>query len=324
MVDLTRDVTVVIPVLNEIDTIAAAVRSVQAQDYEGRIEIAAADGGSTDGTKEVLDSLAAEDPAVIVIDNPARSVASGLNVAIAASTGEMIVRCDGHSVLPPEYVSTVVAALQETGAANVGGVQHPLGMAVVERAIAAAMSSRLGSGGVAYRSGRTPGPTDTVYLGAFRRETLEALRGFNESLSCNEDYELNYRIRAAGGVVRLDPTLRVEYRPRSSFKLLWRQYYRYGRCKRRMLRLHPEALRLRQLGPPGFVLGLLASLILAFGPFPMLSVILPAGYLAIATVFALLGVIRRRDFAALLMPVALATMHTSWGIGFMTTGRSTS
>ena len=309
-------VSVVIPVRNEWTHLGAVLDAVLAQDYEGPIEIVVADGGSTDGTRALLDARAGDDPLIRVIDNPRKTAAAGLNLAIAISSGEIIVRCDGHAEFSADYIRTAVEVLTATGAANVGGVQAAEGERFVQQAIAIAMTSPLGVGNSRFHYSSAAGAIDTVYLGTFDREALEEVGGFDERLLRNQDYELNHRLRAAGKVVWFDPRLRVTYRPRATLGTLWRQQMDYGRWKRTMLRRSPDALKARQLAPPLLVLGLMASVILIAASQPV-GLLLPVVY----GTFLVLGTIgeglRRRHVAALLLPVVLAVMHLAWGYGFL-------
>ncbi len=143
-------------------------------------------------------------------------------------------------------------------------MQVPVGNTASEKAIAAAMSSRLGAGDARYRIGGKAGPADTVYLGVFLRSTLERLGGYDEHFDRNQDYELNQRIRDSGGTVWFDPDLEVSYRPRGSLSALARQYFDYGRWKREFARHHPGSLRPRQLAPPLLVTGLVVAILAGF------------------------------------------------------------
>lgn len=307
-------VSVVIPARNEAAHIRAAVASALAQRYPGPLEVVVADGASSDGTADVVRAMG--DPGVRVVDNPTGRTPTGLNAAIAAATGSVIVRCDAHAELPPGYVETAVRRLLETGADNVGGIQAAEGVTPMQRAIAHAMSSRVGVGDAAFHYGGDPGPTDTVYLGVFRRSALDRVGGFDEALDRNQDYELNVRIRESGGVVWFDPALRVTYRPRATLGALARQYHQYGRWKRRVLALHPGSLRWRQLVPPAFVVGLGASAVLVAIRSPV-GWVVPGGYAVLVSATGMVRAVTTRDPAALLMPAALATMHLSWGLGFL-------
>ncbi|MDX2343809.1 MAG: glycosyltransferase family 2 protein [Acidimicrobiia bacterium] len=312
-----RLVSIVIPVRNEATGIRATVESIVAQDYSGDIEVVIADGMSTDGTRDILDQISAKEGRVRFVDNPSGRTPNGLNIAISASRGDVIVRCDGHAELPPNYVSLATEILDTTGAVNVGGIQDAIGSKPMQRAIAYAMSSPIGVGNSRFHYGGDPGPVDTVYLGVFRRDALVAAGLFDESLTRNQDYELNIRLRDNGGVVWFDPRLRVVYRPRRSLRSLWTQYFQYGTWKRRVLRMHPESTKLRQLIPPLFVIGMGVSAVLAFTPLRSLAVVVPGLYLAMLAGATMYQLIKTRDPAALLFPAAIATMHLSWGVGFL-------
>jgi len=315
-------VSVVIPVRDEAPFIEATVNSILAQDYAGPLEIIIADGMSDDGTRDILDGLSARHDNLRYVDSPTGRTPNGLNLAIHASHGDVIVRCDGHAELPPDYVSTAVAVMEETGAVNVGGIQHAVGETWMQRAIAIAMTSRIGVGDARFHFGGEAGPVDTVYLGVFRREPLFEAGLFDEDLTRNQDYELNIRLRNNGGTVWFDPRLHVVYRPRRTLGGLARQYYQYGQWKHRVIRMHPQSTRLRQLAPPIFVLALLASLVMAFTPWRGTAVVVPALYLVALIVATTAQLLRTRDWAALGLPLAVATMHASWGIGFLASAPS--
>ncbi|MCP3993862.1 MAG: glycosyltransferase family 2 protein [bacterium] len=310
-------VSVVIPVRNEVRFIEATIASIQAQDYPGSIEIIIADGMSDDGTRELLDDLAKLHQNLRYVDSPTRRTPNGLNLAIHASHGDIIVRCDGHAELPPDYIRTAVAVMEETGAANVGGIQHAVGETWMQRAIAHAMTSRIGVGDARFHYGGEAGPVDTVYLGVFRRDALFTAGLFDETLTRNQDYELNIRLRANGGVVWFDPRLHVVYRPRRTLGGLARQYYQYGTWKRRVIRMHPESTRLRQLIPPVFVIALVASIVLAFTPLSWAAAVVPALYTIALIAATVTQLVKTRDVSAIGMPLAVATMHLAWGTGFL-------
>ena len=320
-------VSVLVPARDEAASLPEALRALAAQDYDGPMEVIVADGSDGPATAE---AACAALPGVRVVANPARIAAAGVNRALAAARHPVAVRCDARCVLPPDYVRRAVAALGCTGAANVGGRLEPVGDTPFERAVALAMSSRLGSGGPRYRTGGAPGPVDTVPLGAFRREALEAAGGFDATLARNEDYELNWRLRAAGGTVWFEPALSVRYRPRGTVAALARQYFDYGRWKRVVLRRHPRSLRARQLAAPALVLALIASAALALlgvglrgaeavlaGALPWAAAAVPLAWVGALACVAAARVLGGHGRAALAMPMALAVMHLAWGAGFL-------
>lgn len=312
-------VAVVVPARNGARDLPACLEAVLAQDYPGVLEVVVAVGPSVDGTEEVARSWAHAEPRVRVVDNPAGMTPAALNRAIAATGAPVVARVDGHAVVPPGYLRRAVAVLAETGADNVGGVQDATGTTRFEDAVAAAMSSRFGVGNASFHYGGEPGPTDTVYLGVFRRSALERVGGFDETLQRNQDYELNWRIRSTGGVVWFDPTLRVRYRPRSDLTGLARQYFEYGRWKREVLRRHPTSVRVRQLVAPAAVLANAAGLALGL-TWRRAPLAVPGVYVAAVAVASIVA--GRGDPARIARLAAVfPTMHHAWGLGFLSAWR---
>ncbi|MDO5501445.1 MAG: glycosyltransferase family 2 protein [Propionibacteriaceae bacterium] len=303
------------PILNEEGHLADAVGSVLAQDYPGELEAVVAVGPSTDRTHEVADALAASDPRIVVVDNPTGRTPDGLNAAIGAAHHDIIVRMDGHGELSPGYIRRAVEVLEETGAANVGGLMQAEGLDDLQQAVAVAMTSPLGIGASKFHTGGQAGPSDTVYLGCFRREWLERVGGYDPHFSRAQDWELNYRIREAGGIVWFDPTLTVTYRPRATWRDLAHQFFTTGQWRRQVTQRHPESVNARYLAPPVAVAGLVAGSVagLAWRP----AWLIPAGYAALVTLGGAwiardqpVGVLAR-------MPGVLATMHLTWGAGYL-------
>jgi glycosyltransferase involved in cell wall biosynthesis len=312
-------VSVILPILNEERHLEDAVRMILAQDYPGRLEILLALGPSRDRTDEVASRIAAEDPRVRTVPNPSGRTPESLNAAIGASTGDVIVRVDGHAEIPTDYISTAVRELIRVGADNVGGIMHAEGTTDFERAVACAMRSKIGVGNAAFHVGGAAGESETVYLGVFRRCALEKAGGYDPHFARAQDWELNHRIRQAGGLVWFTPELKVTYRPRGTFKSLARQYLHYGRWRRVVGRHHEGTINPRYLAAPTMVLGTTAALVAGFFWTP--AWLVPAGYVAAVTVGGVLisaGESRKsRAFA----PPVLATMHWAWGIGFLSSPR---
>jgi glycosyltransferase involved in cell wall biosynthesis len=315
-------VTAIIPARDEEPSIAAAINSILDQDYEGPLDIVVAVAPSADRTLDIAREIAAATERVTVIENPTGTTPAGLNAAITAATGEVIVRCDAHAVIPPGYVATAVEDLGATGAVNVGGIQDAQGIGSMQRAIAAAMTSPFGVGDARFHTGGPAGFVDTVYLGVFKRDALDAVGGFDETLIRNQDYELNYRLRAAGGTIYFDPSLRVTYRPRSTLRGLARQYLEYGRWKRVVMRRHPGSTRWRHLVAPAFVIGLGFSAIAGVTGHRRLAAVVPVGYLIALAGATTREVVRKQDPSMLLLPLVFPTMHVSWGVGFLTSRQS--
>lgn len=313
--------SVILPVRNEALGLAEAVEAVLAQDYPGPMEVIIAHGPSRDGTARIVERLVADHDSVRAVENPSGSTPVGLNLAIAASSGEIVARVDGHSVIPPGYLRRAVEVLGDTGADNVGGIQEAVGSTAFERAVAAAMSSPFGVGDARFHYGGRPGPADTVYLGAFRRRALERVGGYDEALPRAQDADLNHRIRATGGVVWFEPTLRVRYQPRGSLTRLAEQYFTSGQWRRRVAAKDRASLRWRQGVPPLTVVGLTGGLLLGLSG-RRVGWLAPGAY-AGAVGLASVRIGRELDpLARRLLPLIFATMHLCWGLGFLVGARA--
>ena len=322
-------VSVVIAALDAQATLPATLDAILAQDHAGEIEVIVADGSSGDAPCRLL---AERYPSVKAIRNPDQTIGAGLNRAIAMASHEVIVRCDAHTTLPTTYVAQAVSTLENTGAACIGGRANPVGTTRFGRAVALATTIWLGSGGSRYRTGRFAGPSDTVYLGTFRRHVLAAVGGFDDTLRANEDYELNWRLRERGETVWFTPEIVGHYRPRTTPRALARQYFRYGAAKPAVLARHPRSWKWRQLAVPTLVAGLgLSALAAGFGAAaalagtagPATTALLLCGFAVPAYALVVLGCcaavgLRRRDATWPLAPVALVTLHFAWAAGFWT------
>lgn len=308
-------------VLEESRHLAESVGCALAQDYDGDIEVVVAVGRSRDRTRQVADDLAREDPRVRVVDNPdpRGATPAGLNAAVAHARHDVLVRVDGHSMLPPDYVATAVATLAATEADNVGGVMAAEGRTPFERVVARAMTTRLGVGNAPFHTGGEAGPAESVYLGVYRRGALERVGGFDEHYLRAQDWELNHRIRSTGGLVWFEPRLRVAYRPRASLGRLARQYFHYGRWRRAIVRRDATTVSPRYLAPPAAVVGVAAGVLLGLRWRPAL--LAPAGYAGLLVAGSVvygrgLGPVERA-----MLPGVYAVMHMAWGAGFLTSPR---
>jgi succinoglycan biosynthesis protein ExoA len=327
-------VSIIIPCYNEQATIRLLLDALLKQNYPlPAVEVIIADGLSTDRTRAEISAFQTEQPglAVRVVDNPKRTIPAALNTALGAASGEIIVRLDAHSIPEPDYIRRCVDNLVRGCGDNVGGIWliRPGGSGWLARSIAIAAAHPLGVGDALYRFTNQAGPVDTVPFGAFRRELLARIGGFDESLLTNEDYEFNVRIRQSGGTVWLDPAIRSTYFARATLGALARQYWRYGYWKARMLRRYPGTLRWRQVLPPAFVIGLLGlgllTVILALAHWPM-GAALAGGTLAVVLLFylgvlffaGLQAALRKRDSGMVVgVPLVIATMHLVWGSGLL-------
>jgi succinoglycan biosynthesis protein ExoA len=245
-------------------------------------------------------------------------------VAIATARHDIIVRVDGHGELTDGYIARAVELLEETGAANVGGVMDAQGESAFEEAVACAYTSRVGLGGASFHLEDSPaGPAETVFLGVFRKSALLAAGGFDETMHRAQDWELNYRLRKRGELIWFTPELKVTYRPRSSFRALAAQFYETGKWRREVVRRLPDTASRRYLAPPAAVIalaaGTLSGVLGAASGSRLLKggFLAPAGYLAIVVGGAALERRPLSRAARLRLPAVLATMHIAWGAGFL-------
>lgn len=315
-------VSVIMPIRNEASFIERSLGAVLAQDYPAdRLEVLVADGISTDNTREIVADLARRHPAVtvVVVDNPGRIVPTGMNACLGRASGEVIVRVDGHTIVASDYVQRCVGALERTGADCAGGRMDAVSEGAFGRAVALATSSPFGVGGARFHYSATEEWVDTAYMGAWRREIFERVGGFDEEMVRNQDDELSYRIRAGGGRVLLDPTIRSRYYPRGTLRTLWRQYFQYGYWKVRVLQKHALQMRARQFAPPALVLALATLAVLApFAESARLALGALVGVYLVSNLAASAWTARRADAgAAPWLPVVFATLHLSYGAGFL-------
>ena len=318
-------VSIIVPCYNEQETIGYLLDAINHQTFPRHdIEVVIADGMSTDRTREVIASWTAENPdlQVMVVDSINRSIPSGLNRALEASQGEYIVRLDAHSSPNNDYIYRCIAAIKDGKGDNVGGIWQikPSGNSQLADSIAAAAAHILGSGGVQYRVGGEPQEVDTVPFGAFHRVLVDRIGHYNEALLSNEDYEFNARIRKDGGIVWFDPKIQSTYYARSNLRDLAKQYWRYGFWKYQMVRNYPDTIRLRQLLPFLLVLFFCCFGFLSFWFqftrwFLMIGALIYSFTLFIASLD--LSTKHRKPFRLLGVPLALVTMHFSWGTGFL-------
>ncbi len=312
-------VSVILPILNEELYLRDAVHSILSQDYLGQFEVVLAIGPSKDRTHEIADQLHSEDSRVIVVENPSGRTAAGLNAALSASRGSVIVRVDGHAQIPQNYISIAVDLLLKTGAVNVGGLMAAVGISTFEKAVAGAMRSPLGVGASRFHTGGEAGEVDTVYLGVFNKEALLAIGGFDERFTRAQDWELNFRLRANGGTIYFDPRLEVTYRPRSTVGALAKQYFEYGRWRRVVSRRHKGTINYRYLAPPVALAGFLASI--ALGALAHSIFFIPAAIYLLFVAGASI-VIAQSFLQYIYLLAVIPTMHFAWGAGFITSPKS--
>jgi len=312
-------VSVVLPVLNEELHLANAVQSILSQDYAGTLEIILALGPSKDKTNEIAERIALADKRILLVNNPSGRTAAGLNLALNKSSNPVIVRVDAHAEIQQNYISLAIEVMKSSGAVNVGGIMGAQGVSTFEKTVARAMRSPLGVGASRFHTGGDSGYVDTVYLGVFIRAAVIAVGGFDERFIRAQDWELNFRLRQAGGKIFFDPRLHVTYRPRSTVRALAKQYFEYGRWRRVVSRRHKGTINYRYLAPPFSLIAASLSIILAVALNALF--IIPAAVYGIFLISASLltgkGIIEK-----ILLPMVLFTMQMSWGLGFLTSPKT--
>lgn len=320
-------VSIMIPVLNEERYLAQVVDAALKQDYPNLKQVILSIGPSTDRTEEIANELALANPKVLVVKNSTGRTPDALNRAIEEVTSEIVVRCDGHALLPTNYVSIAVETLQRTEADNVGGIMNAEGESAFQKAVAWAMTSKLGVGAAAFHVGGSEGEVETVYLGCFRKTALDRVGGYDPAMTRAQDWEMNFRIRKTGGKIWFNPNLKVTYRPRRTIKALSKQYLQYGQWRRRVMRMHPETSKgfgaLRYFAPPAALLAILLGVVagiagLATNSLLILGFLVPISYIVAVKAIGLLIARNVELKTRLLIPIAIATMHMSWGWGFLT------
>lgn len=313
---LREGVSVLIPVLDEVGHVSSMLDGLAAQRLDRPVEYLLIDGGSTDGTRERLATAAAADARLRLLDNPARNIPAALNIGLRHASGRYVARMDAHTLYPPDYLAEGVRRLDAGDAQWVAGPALPYGVGRWSRRVALALETRLGVGGATFRRATQEIETDTAFTGMLLRDVLEQLGGWDPESIVNEDAELAARLRAVGGRIICTPAMAARYVPRNSLGGLARQYFRYGTYRARTSGLHPESMRRSNLLPPGLLMSAIAAAIAPRslrGPARMGL----AAY-ASSVLLACCAVVRRaglRDLAAL--PAVFATMHLSWGAGFL-------
>lgn len=327
-VTLRPTVSVLVPVLNERGHIGKTWSAMRDLRLDGEIEFLVIDGGSTDGTRDLLEQLAREDRRIRILDNPKGQTAVALNIGLQHAAGEFIARMDAHTVYPSDYLARGIARLRQGDVDWVSGYQIPYGDDTWSRRIALCLSSRLGIGGSrkwasgasdrqmqADRCGEVELDTG-VFCGVWRRSTLEAHGGWDPGWPVNQDSELAARILAGGGRIVCLPELGARYVPRNSLAALGRQYWRYGQYRAKTARRHPRSMRASHLLPPGLILVLVAGIA---GPKavrrPARAAL--AGYACVLGFVSGRAALRSSPRDAAALPAVFALMHTAWGAGFL-------
>lgn len=313
-------VSIVLPCRNEQGRIQECLDSILRQEPpEGGWEILIADGMSTDGTREYLEQQAKAHPQIRVLDNPGRIVSTGLNAAIRAARGDIIVRMDAHTIYAPDYVRQCLAVLNETGADNVGGPMQTTAATFMERAIRAVFHSAFAVGGARSHLASYEGYVDTVIYGCWKKEIFNRIGYFDEELVRNQDDEHNFRLTRAGGKIYQSARIRSWYHVRGSLRALFRQYMQYGYWKALVIRKHRMPASWRHLVPGAFIgsLCLLAAVGLIWTPALWAAVGLMALYVAAVLAAAVVIAARSQWMLFPVLPVVIACFHFGYGYGFL-------
>jgi succinoglycan biosynthesis protein ExoA len=313
-------VSILMPVRNEAKHLSGILTAVLAQDYPPELlEVIVADGVSDDGTGRILRSFAVHHPSFKVLENAEKIVPTGLNRALRASRGDVIVRVDGHTLITPDYVRQCVRALQQNDADNVGGKMNAHGKGAFGQVVALATSTAFGIGGSRFHCSDREEWVDTVYMGAWPRRVFRKIGLFDEELVRDQDDEFNYRLREHGGRILLSPKIKSTYTVRSTPWKLWRQYYQYGVWKVRVLQKHPRQMCARQFVPPAFVASLLgASGLAALAPLGKYLFAFILGAYLVANLAASLHAAAKKAWKhLLLLPLVYAILHLGYGFGFL-------
>ncbi|KDA01334.1 glycosyltransferase family 2 protein [Hyphomonas oceanitis] len=312
-------VLAVIPALNEARHIETCIRSLMTGDVWLRsVPLVVVDGGSTDGTAEIVERLIHEFPNLKILYNPERFQSAAVNRAVtecADADTRFLVRCDAHSVFPQDFILSVTSVLIHTSAASVVIPMDARGKTCFEKANAWIVDTPLGSGGSAHRGGRQSGYVDHGHHAGFDLTVFRSLGGYDGSFSHNEDAEYDERVAQAGGRIYLDATIRKIYIPRSTVGTLAKQYFNYGKGRARTIFKHRQRPKIRQMLPVLALLGSVAGLLAS--PFFPVALILPFGYLGILVAASIIVSVSKRSTCGLLAGLASGTMHMSWAAGFI-------
>lgn len=320
----TLDVSVVVPVRDDAPHVGRCLESILAQRLDGlSMEVVVVDGGSIDGTRDIVVRAAERDHRIRVLDNPAGRVSPALNIGMRAARGRFLVRMDAHAEYDEDYIRESVRLLEDKGLDAVGGRQVPVPGAdtATARAIAAVQETRFGLGGGRHRRAGYEGPAETLWLGTFRVEIVDRVGGFDEALFRSEDNEFYQRVRDAGGKLWISPSIGARYVCRPTLAAFARQCFTTGTEILPTMRRNPRAMSFRHLvpGATAVAAGLLAAVSFGTGPLPWAARTTLA---AAAVVYVLVTVgssmiVARRAGRDTLLPalVVFPTVHAAFALG---------
>lgn len=309
----------VIPTYNEEDYIEACIRSLMDGDEDlKKASLIVADGGSTDRTVDIVETLRGEFPNLELLNNPKKLQSAALNLAaktLQSKATQWLVRCDAHSIYPKNFILSVAESLINTGADSVVIPMDAVGTTCFEKANAWIVDTPLGSGGSAHRGGTQSQYVDHGHHAGFKLSTFLKLDGYDETFSHNEDAEYDTRVKQMGGEIFLDADIRIKYTPRGTLSRLSKQYFNYGKGRARTVRKHKSKLKIRQSLPVLVLLACLCGLMAA--PLFWPALIVPMGYIGSLCLVSCYLAFSRRSLCGLFAGPALGAMHMSWAIGFI-------
>jgi len=314
-------VSIIIPMLNEVDAIDRCIDSILHQTYPSdRLEIRVVDGLSGDGSRERVQELARRHPNIFLHDNPQKCTPRSLNIGVLNAQGEIVIILGAHTRIHPDFIKLNVHYMREMQVACSGGTQINTGDTWLQRAIGMAMGSRFGIPSAPYRFYKKNCFVDTVVYAAYRRELFDQVGLFDEELHISEDAELNWRIRKAGFKIFYTPEIISYYYPRRNLNRLWKQFFNYGILRINVMKKHPDAVKPMHLIPPVFVLALMGLFVSGWFYRPLFSVLggIALVYLLYTLVASLItGVQNKKWTSILILPAVFMTMQLAWGLGFL-------
>ena len=313
----TTTVSFVIPMYNEERYIENCLISLIKQSYpKDKYEIIIVDGNSEDNSRKIVEKIKKECQIIKIFTNTEKVTPISFNIGIRNSLGDIIIFGGAHAVYDKDYIRECVKLLMTTDVENVGGIQNAVGQGYISSAIAYAMKSPFGVGNAYYHFTKKERYVDSVWGGAFRKETLVKLGGFNEKYVKMQDYELNYRLRSIGGKILVSPKIKCKYFVRDSLKKFAKQYFIYGAWKVKGIVEHPDLLAIRHLVPPCFVIALTISIFIL--PFNlMIGLVIPISYIVLNFLFSITISIREGLKYFFILPIIFFLMNFSWGLGFL-------
>jgi succinoglycan biosynthesis protein ExoA len=313
-------ISIILPIRNEVLFINKTLLSILSQSYSGEIEILISDGMSTDGTREIVKDFQLENSFIQLIDNPEKIVSTGFNRALSVAKGNIIIRVDGHTTIDKDYLIKSVSNLINKKCDCTGGLIKSDGDSIIAKNITFATRSKFGIGNSKFHYSNEPCWTDTVYLGAYKREVFDEIGGYDEDLNRNQDDEFNFRLIQNGGNIWLDPSIKSSYVARNSLSGLFKQYFQYGFYKVRVMQKRRGFASWRHLVPGVFVLSLLVSLYLYFinnSPTPFILIGVP--YVLLSIIFSIAELFKSPKYISsiILLAITYFILHFSYGIGFL-------